>query len=204
MNRQNVKALQLAVLHILDTAVGQIDHGDPLYGDWSVQGFGVLRLYIRKIGRLHVWDSALRYRNVSLVHNHSWDLRSTVVCGRLVNTRFEETESEIGHPYHGRRLVTGYQSQFVDSEFITTLLNQPRETYSAGDVYKQSAHEIHRTDPDDGTISLMERNEDVNGEANVYWQYGTTWGNAKPRRATLEEVRATSLRAVAVLEKELS
>jgi hypothetical protein len=195
---KNPRPLQLAVLQVLDTA------HRSMVGDWSVQGFGVLRLYIRKIGRLHLWDRALQYPGVSLVHNHSWDLRSTIVCGRIVNTRFEETESAIGHPYHGRRLLTGYQSRFVQNEFITTLLNQPREAYIAGDVYKQSAHEIHVTDPDDGTITLMERNEDTNGEANVYWPYGTEWGDAKPRPATADEIQSTIAKCTAALEKELS
>lgn len=196
----NTRPLQIAVLQILDAAIGQLDHGQPLYGDWSVQGMGMLRLYVRKIGRIHIWDSALRYPGVSMLHNHSWDLRSTVVCGSLVNTRYEEFP--LGTPTHIRRtLVTGYNCEFVKPEEQVKLISGPREIYVAGDVYRQTARIIHRTDAEDSTITVMERNEDTNGEADVLWPVGTAWGTAKPRRATNNEIEAVVGRAIKKLEE---
>jgi hypothetical protein len=207
---KNTKPLQLAVLQILDTVVGQIQHEQPLYGDWSVQGFGVLRLYIRNIGRLHIWNSALRYQNVSLVHNHSWDLRSTVVCGRLVNQRYEEWEFsptlEDGNNamlFNRRRIMTGYDCHFVAPEDVVTLLRHRAEEYFAGDLYHQRAHEVHASLPDDGCITLMERRENSDGHANVYWPIDGAWGDAKPRRATRQEVLSTCQAAYLHLEKEI-
>lgn len=200
----NTRALQLAVLQILDAAIGHLDHDLPLYGDWSVQGFGVLRLYIRRIGRLHIWDGRLRYPDVSLIHTHSWDLRSTVVVGRLVNTRYRESEIPgYGHPYKRHRLLTGYQARPVSEAADVRLLPEPREVYGPGDVYAQAAHEIHRSEPEDGTITLMERREDVDGQADVYWPASCTWGTATPRPATGEEVRRTVTLALAGLEEAL-
>lgn len=204
---KNPKPLQLAVLQILDAAVGQIEHEQSLYGDWSVQGFGVLRLYIRKLGRLHIWNSALRYPGVSLIHNHSWDLRSTVVCGRLVNQRYEEwpfappTDPDLR--YNRRRIMTGYDCHFVAPEDVVTLVRLPREEYFAGDIYHQTADVVHQSNPDDGCITLMERREDSDGHANVYWPANDSWGDAKPRLATRGEVLKTCQAAYLQLEKEI-
>ncbi len=182
--------LQIAVLAILDNAETF---------SWSVHGFGMLRLYIRNLGRLHIWDSALRYPNVSMVHNHSWDLRSTVVSGQLVNTRFSPTEG-YGAVYEGKRLITGYNTTDVQHfPFPVALMASPSEVYGPGSVYTQHASEVHRTDATDGTISLMERQEDENGQADVYWLAGTEWGTAKPRPATSDEVHITVQRALEVL-----
>ena len=128
--RSDATALRLAVLPILQNWE---------YFDWSVQGFGVLRLYIneplrkaglkqRSIGRLHIWDTALRFPGVSLIHNHSWDLKSTVVCGSLRNERFEVTPVHLGVPYMRQRLLTGYESKMVeDGPEKVGLLSCPRE-----------------------------------------------------------------------------
>ncbi len=183
------QTLRIAVLGILDNAAAY---------QWSVQGFGLLRLYIRDVGRLHIWDSALRAPNVSMVHNHSWDLHSTVIAGRLVNTRYKLVEGYGGDLYHGRRLVTGYHTRTV-SALDDIQLAGIGETYGPGDTYSQLANEIHRTDADDGTVTLMLRQEDENGQADVYWPAGTEWGTAKPRAATPEEVSATVTKALAAV-----
>jgi hypothetical protein len=162
----------------------------PMLKPWSVQGFGVLRFYIRNLGRLHVWDSRLRYPKVSLIHNHSWDLTSTVVSGVLVNRRFELVEQFNGRPYWQQRLLTGYDSKMEQPEPEKVfLLEEPRETYLPGEVYHQRAEEIHASYPDDHTITLMARREnDAPGFADVFWQPDEEWGTAKPRGATLEEL----------------
>jgi hypothetical protein len=169
--------MQLAVLAILDNAEAY---------EWSVQGFGVLRLYIRKVGRLHVWDSELRYPGVSMIHTHSWDLASTIIFGKLRNTRF--VEGLVGDRFYKHRLLTGYQSKVLTPPSIVQLNAQPTECMQAGDLYVQKSHEIHLSDPDDGCVTLMQRREDENGEADVYWPVGEKWGTAIPRKATPEEV----------------
>ena len=178
-------ALQLTVLHILDHAKEY---------PWSVQGFGVLRLFIRGVGRLHIWDTNLRYPGVSLVHNHSWSLESTIVAGELMNTRYVEN---VGlNPTHWKqRLLTGYKSKTVAEPTKVHLRRLTSEYYRAGDVYSQQASEIHETNALNGTITVMRRDEDENGHADVYWPLGAEWGTAIPRPATPEEVQATVQRA---------
>jgi hypothetical protein len=183
-------SLQLATVAILEHASAY---------EWSVQGFGMLRLYIRDIGRLHIWDDRLRYPNVSMVHNHSWDLRSTVVNGLLVNTRFQLVERG-GERYSGQRLITGYQTKMVARLADCLLQAEAPEVYQTGATYSQSAFEIHRTDADNGTITIMARKEDEQGQADVYWLANTEWGTAKPRAATPEEVTVVVEHALAKLK----
>jgi hypothetical protein len=156
--RADITALRLATICILDNALSEVNSGRTGFhgNEWSVQGFGMLRLYIRTIGRLHIWDSALRYPNVSMIHNHSWDLKSTVVAGCIRNTRFTR-EPLMGRKYVGQRLVTGYNTRMVTPIEDVRLLDWPAETYLPGDVYAQRAAEIHRTDATDGTVTIMAR-----------------------------------------------
>ena len=171
-----------------------LDHSTSF--EWSVQGFGMLRLYIRKIGRLHIWDSALRYPNVTMIHNHSWDLVSTVVCGRLVNTRYRISEkNEEGVSFNQQQLITGYQTRMTTPVQTVPLSVRAEEVYTSGQVYSQYANEIHRTDAINGTVTLMERIDDEEGRAEVYWPSNTEWGTAKPRLASLEEVKTTVAKA---------
>lgn len=195
----NHRPLQIAVLQILDAAIGQIDHSQPLYGNWSVQGFGILRLYVRSIGRLHIWDSTLRYPGVSLVHNHSWDLRSTIVSGHLMNRRW--SEQPFGERFWRQRMLTGFNCEFTQpSPEKCFLIEEPRETYVAGDVYAQRTKQIHLTDAADGTITLMERRDNENGQADLYWREWETWGTARPRPATPEDIVPVVARAIKMLE----
>lgn len=173
---RNHRPLQLAVLAILERAENF---------DWSVQGFGVLRHYIGTIGRLHIWDSRLRYPGVSPIHTHSWDLRSTIVSGLLTNTIF--SEEQVGNPYHKQRLVTGYASHMVSPVEDTHLVVWSQATLRPGDIYQQRASEIHTTEALNGTITLMERREDKDGEADVYWPHGSEWGTV---RGVLYDARA--------------
>lgn len=172
-----ITSLRLAVKAILLNASSY---------SWSVQGFGLLRLYIGREGRLHIWDSRLRYAGVSMIHNHSWDLRSTIVSGQLFNIRY--VRAGPGSMFHTHRLLTGYHSKPVTGDSLVCLTDLTPERYVPGNVYQQRANEIHKTVADDGTITLMERKEDEQGEADVFWPEGEDFGTATPRQATQEEI----------------
>lgn len=174
--------IQLVVVAILDNA-----HAFK----WSVQGLGLLRLYIRDMGRLHIWTSRLSYGpHVSTIHDHSWNLRSEVVLGKLRNTKFMELpiEDHRGTPYWKHRIVTGYGARPVTTPEQVRLHGYPTHTYEPGDQYMQAAAEIHRTTYDDGTVTLMRRAADKDGEAHVFWPVGEQWGSATPRPATYEDI----------------
>jgi hypothetical protein len=185
---RNMTPLQTAVIAILDRA--------PAY-EWSVQGLGMLRLYIRDIGRIHIWDARLRYPGVTLCHTHSWDLESTIVFGRIINERYKEVVEGLGtcvpEPFWRKRIQCGYT--FVETEpdqKVMLGMASYENYYRPGDTYTQTANEIHRNLPDDGTVTLIQHQHDgENGEAFVYWPVGAQYGNAKPRPATPAEVKQT-------------
>lgn len=180
----------------------------PHQFQWSLQGLGMLRLYLKGIGRLHIWDSQFEFPHVSKQHTHSWDFHSVVVAGQITNTRYVEVPLErrlYGARYWKQHLVCGYDAQRVGAPVQTWLRDQPPEIYHAGWAYSQRANEIHLTDATRGTITIMERTYDgPAGEADVYWPYDQTWGDATPRPATPAEVEAITSYALAELTKEMS
>lgn len=178
----------------------------PTPQPWSIQGFGMLRLYLSPEIRLHVWDSRFRVPNVSMIHNHPWDFDSYIVAGELRQFRY----SEVGV---NRRDVEGFNASADDAYFRSVikagpggglrdspigvyLLRGDEEVYGKGMSYTQHASEIHQSLPVDGTVTLVTRRfvrKDVD-HAQTYWRANSEWVSAEPRPATAEEVRSfTSL-----------
>ena len=60
-----------------------LDH--PADDGWTLQGLGMLRLYLTPTLRLHVWDSRYAVEGVSTMHNHSWHFSLYVVAGEIQN-----------------------------------------------------------------------------------------------------------------------
>lgn len=173
----------------------------PFKFQWSVQGLGMLRLYVGKVGRIHIWDDRLEAPNVSKIHNHSWPLRSTIIAGTLRNQRYYETYN-VADPqpnlqaYFKQRAITGFKFEFQGPPVLTMLLPRGLETYGPGDVYEQSPAEPHYTDADRGTITIMERPSDGDtGQADVYWPVNETWGSAVPHPATPEQIEMVTRHA---------
>lgn len=188
---------------------------------WSIQGLGMLRLYLAKDRRLHVWTD-LRVENVSDTHTHPWHFDSQIVAGVMRNQRFIEDgpleripthEHELHESalmpgmlvcacgvatrmdrsqlveYNKVNIVCGENACVVGEPQLVKLWPQPIETYVEGQRYRQQAHEIHRTTPEPGTVTLCSRKFLLDTEhANVYWQGNGPWVDAKPRPATPEEV----------------
>lgn len=154
---------------------------------WSSQGMGFLRLYFSDRFRLHVWDERLRIPGVSMIHDHlQWDFESVVLSGELRNVRYKRAVR--GHLYDRLLIQTGEGAKVISVEESITLAEQPPEIYKVGDMYRQTANEIHRTDADDSTVTLIERHRKGNDLANVFVRDGETWGSAKPQKASASMV----------------
>ena len=153
--------------------------------EWTVQGFGFIRTKIQNVGRIHVWDSTLTTERVSTMHTHPWALRSTIISGELINQRFVESEIEPrSMPYMRSRIATGEGGGLIgEPEPVKILPFDNPEWYLPGDTYSQRANEIHRSIPQDGTVTLMTRPQGPPlEEATVYWPAGTRWVSAEPRK----------------------
>lgn len=152
--------------------------------EWTIQGFGFARVKIADVGRIHVWDSRLAVPLVSTMHTHPWPLRSTIISGELTNHRFiVEAESGGYMPYVHSKIATGEGGGLTGAPEPVMLSHTPPETYVAGGKYQQRPDEIHRTQAQDGTVTLLERPQGPPlEEASVYWPQGMDWVSAEPRR----------------------
>src|SRR5271168_556004 len=158
--------------------------------DWSLQGLGMLRLYIGDDTRLHVWDKRFAFPGASPIHDHQqWGLHSTVLSGRMRNYRFIESTDGVRYMYKTIRAGVGCID--LSAENMTALKRQPVEIYDAGRSYWQRPEEIHESDPIDGTVTIMHKTPTKDPEAaRVFWRVGETWGSAEPRPAPQAEIIA--------------
>lgn len=171
--------------------------------DWTVQGFGFLRMYFgprenKKRYRLNLWDSRFTVPHVSTIHDHPWHFNSIIVAGVFCNQRYRvERDRPIGGgpsaaTHHFTTIRTGEGGGMEQSPIENALLipEQP-ELYGPGDTYHQDANEVHETIFKDGTVTLNERTPLPDGDhARVFWPVGTDWVDAEPRPAELSEVKA--------------
>lgn len=167
---------------------------DPHDRPWTLQGLGMLRTYLTgdHAVRLHVWDPRYATPGASPMHTHPWDMVSTVVAGELWNRKFEamSVDHETPAPTHMAQRIYCGMGGGLEGEPETVFVRGPRSTYvQEGASYTQRAHEIHISDPEMGTVTVVERTfgTDVD-HAYVYWPVGTRWGSAEPRAATRDEV----------------
>ena len=167
----------------------------PLDHSWSLQGFGMLRMYLSPEVRLHVWDSRYRTTNVSDIHDHPWDFTSTVLWGKMVNMRYFETLGTryTRYTHHSGQIVCGPNPSVsgpVDIKRVRLGMDMPC-AYEPGFSYTQLAGDLHSSSPVDGTVTICRRTPAFgrsSEHARVYWPLGTDWVSAEPRPATNDEV----------------
>lgn len=156
---------------------------------WTTQGFGMARTKIANVGRIHVWDSKFVVPRVSTMHAHPWPLYSTIISGELINQRFKLTELDSGLAYMQSRISFGMADGLVGDPKPVRLTPMAPETYWRGDVYRQEPEEIHRSIPQDGTVTLIERPQGPpQQETDVFWPVGTDWVSANRRKAEEWEI----------------
>lgn len=156
---------------------------------WSLQGLGMLRLYLSTEDRLHVWDTRHAIPNVSAIHDHPWGFESHVVAGRIRNYRYIR-EAE-GDEYKSAILQCGPGGCVKSQPKIVRLRRAEMEEWLPGEAYWQKHDEIHESQPERGTVTIVRRTfrEDTE-HATVFWPAKEEWVSAEPRPATPEEVAA--------------
>jgi len=170
----------------LTAAILTILKNPPPLEKWSVQGLGMMRLYLSKEVRLHIWDGRQAYPDVSQIHTHSWHFTSLVVSGALVNYRYGYG---VGAPTHDRYfLKCGAGGCVMSAPEPVSLRRRPIERFRAGEWYSQSFSEIHYTDTTVGAVTLNQREfQQDEDHAYVFTRTGMPWVSAEPRQATEEE-----------------
>lgn len=172
----------------------------PYAHQWSIQGFGMLRLYLAPELRLHVWDPALATHGVweSAVHDHPWAFTSTVVCGQITNTIYDvRTKEEPGEQFNEQTIVCGPGGCAEGQPTPVTLGLRSCYTYRAGMDYSQAASEVHRSAATPGTVTLVQRifTKEDRDRAKVYWR-GPKWVSAEPCPATRDEIELATRSAL--------
>lgn len=169
--------------------------------EWSLQGMGMLRLHMGNNTRLHVWDARFRAPGVSMIHDHlQWALESTVVAGAITNRRYAvamDRLSDEHRPFQFATLKPGYGCFFKHEARDIWLRALPPEQYTPGMCYRQEPSEVHETDAEDGTVTIMRKTPTDDESARVFWPAGEQWGSAEPRPATADEVREITSHALA-------
>lgn len=155
---------------------------------WTVQGFGMVRTKLADVGRIHIWDSRLAVPLVSTIHEHPWPLSSLVISGELLNQRFGHA-GDYGLPYKRSRIATGEGGGLIGEPEDICILPSVHEAFGPGASYSQAPEELHRSIPQDGTVTLLSRpmGEPLQ-ETWVYWPRGDEWVSAEPRPAKEFEV----------------
>lgn len=184
-------------LTIIRQFVKGILHRPLAYDGWSVQGLGMLRLYLDpdKQCRLHVWDPDLVVPDVTRIHTHPWDFESTVIAGEVVNEAFYavvgwDNPVVAGHRYLEQALKCGEDAHLTSVPQKVRLSPRPLEVIHAGRTYSQERSIPHASWPAPGTVTLVSRTFYPDRDhAFVYYREGETWVDAAPRRATPDEIR---------------
>jgi hypothetical protein len=164
----------------------------PLVHQWTLQGLGMLRLYLSDEVRLHLWDTSRRYENASSIHDHPWAFRSTVLAGGLTNRLFHsQSACNMTATHEGMRIKCGEGTHGAGAVGKYHLAPVSIRSYGPGASYQQAANEIHETVPEPGTVTIVERTFNADRDhAWVFWPVGQGFGTAEPRVATKSEVLA--------------
>jgi hypothetical protein len=160
--------------------------------DWTVQGFGFMRLRIDDSTRLHIWDARLREAGVSDIHDHTqWAFTSHILSGQIINVRYQicQETCDNAQRYNQATLTCGIGGGIHSqpAQVVALLAGKP-ELYLPGASYRQEPDEIHRTHAADGTVTLLKQERRKVDTARVFWPEGGVWGDAIPRQATKDEI----------------
>jgi hypothetical protein len=163
--------------------------------EWSLQGLGMLRLYLSQEVRLHVWDCDFMFPKASTMHTHPWHFSSLIVAGELKQMRYVEDKE--GDSFNVATIQCGEGGCLVTEPETIKLAARPMEYYREGQTYSELAEEIHESFPTRGTVTLVTRTfTEDRDHAKVYWPKGHVWGSAEPRPATQGEVYAITSHAL--------
>ena len=161
----------------------------PFQHDWTVQGFGMLRMYFNedKRWRLNLWNRKFAVAGVSTIHDHPWHFQSMIIAGRFTNRKYAPQPD--GVYYNFQTIKTGEGGGPVGEPAQMPLKVLPEANYLPGMTYSQHHTEIHESLYADGTVTLNRRDRVGTGEhARVFWALGQEWVDAEPRKATPDEV----------------
>jgi hypothetical protein len=163
--------------------------------DWTLQGFGMLRLYLDSEHRMHVWDDRYAVRGVTLHHTHPWDFESIVVAGSVENIRFVETDGPDGTEFTKQLILCGEGGGVAAEPERVKLLGYTSEHLREGDRYRERGDEIHVSVPAQGSVTIIRRTYHEDAD-HAYVYYEDKWVSAEPRKASVMEIEDITRRSL--------
>lgn len=145
---------------------------------WRHAGFGALQSYVREGDsrelRVHIWHSSLIKPGIEesgLCHDHRFDMRSSVLAGKIIQTEFGLARDD-GGDWETLRVLHAREAMARGGSFhhdpIPTGDFYRREPFvfevGVGSGYTFSKFAFHETRAEGTTITLVEKSnqEDVN------------------------------------------
>jgi hypothetical protein len=174
--------------------------------EWSLQGFGMLRMYLSPEIRLHVWSTQHVVPEVSVIHDHPWDFESEIVWGKIRDVGYQQaTVYDDAPTHHGAVIKCGPGGGLCGATRDVRLVMVHNKLYTKGMRYSRRADELHESRPEHGTVTIITRRFKADAEhARVYYPLGTSWVSAEPRAATSVEVEQITQAALARLIEDRS
>lgn len=147
--------------------------------------------------RLHIWNppgvELVRQQTKNEIHDHVFDMRSTVVKGRLMQTLYQfypAIPDELRMPTHEKyvavydktsssRLASTGEMGFLDAEQWYWV--------ESGQTYVQPAFTLHDTTPDGLVVTVMEKTAIHEGDATVICTVDSPPDNDFDRAKAMDE-----------------
>lgn len=136
------------------------------FGEPRFHGNGFTQLYLGPDTRLHVWHPTLKpLRNHNAaIHNHRYDVRSTVYSGRLLHTTYivDENSPELSHDVRIVQLdgaSDAHKSPEIETGRTGKLIVRHEYEFTAGAVYTMRRPWFHTSDHmgDTPIVTIFER-----------------------------------------------
>lgn len=175
-----------AVVDLRNLVKTTLERADLPGWTWTVQGLGMLRCYTSNGDRITIWHEDLVYPGVTRVHDHPWDLESTVLSGDVYDHVYSLGGFR-GSDVYTRYLITAGEGRPSYPETVL-LFKVATKVLSVGDTYRHAWSDVHSTSFSNGAVTYCRRSNRQGQMARVYVPAGEEYGSAEPRPATPEEV----------------
>jgi hypothetical protein len=130
-----------------------------------VHGNGFLQLDLNDEGtkRLHIWDDKLPSQSVkSSIHDHVFELKSTILCGRLTHIEYETVSPAVNPQdsyivYRAEQVPGSNNTVLKPEKEIVSLQETRRFTFAPGSTYNFPPYELHDTQHQGFTATIMNK-----------------------------------------------
>ncbi len=140
---------------------------------WVVPANGRLTLVLAPDSVvINLFNAHYRQPGTTTTHSHTMDFKSEIIAGEMRQYRYARSSAETpGAAHYGCQELT-LDGKLMGEATDCYLLEGPREVYRSGEFYEITAPEIHRSDPEDGTVTLITRQyKTTPASVFTFWPY---------------------------------